>query len=60
VLSAVFGFIAILLGLWGVQSWSGDLWHFLKGIVPVSLVFAGLIAIIAGLAPKAPPSKKGS
>ena len=55
-LSAFFGVLAVLAGLWGIQTWFGDLVHFLKGIIPISLFFSGLIAIIAGLAPKAPPS----
>ena len=55
-LSAVFGLLAVLLGLWGMFTWGSDLIHFLKGIIPISLFFSGLIAIVAGLAPKAPPS----
>ena len=30
-----------------MRTWFGDLVHFLKGMVPVSLFFAGIIAIIA-------------
>ena len=63
-LSALFGLAAILLGLWGMWIWGIDLIHFLKGMIPISLFFAGLIAVIAGLSnlsPKNPPpgSKKG-
>ena len=62
-LSLFFGLLAILAGLWGMWNWSGDLIHFLKGMVPISLFFAGLIAIIAGMSSLSskppPPSKKG-
>jgi hypothetical protein len=63
-LSAIFGLGAVALGLWGMWLWSVDLIHFLKGVLPISLFFAGIIAIIAGLSnlsSKTPPgSKKGT
>ncbi len=59
-LSSLFGVLAILGGLWGMKTWFGDLVHFLKGSVPLSLLFAGIIAVIAGLSSHKPPpgSKK--
>jgi hypothetical protein len=60
-LSAIFGLGAVALGLWGMWTWSVDLIHFLKGLLPISLFFAGIIAIIAGLSslsPKTPPDSK--
>jgi hypothetical protein len=64
-LSAIFGLGAVVLGLWGMYTWGLDLIHFLKGMIPISMFFAGIIAIIAGfssLSSKRPPSgsKKGS
>ena len=64
-LSAIFGLGAVVLGLWGMWTWGTDLVHFIKGMLPISLCFAGIIAIIAGLSnlsPKNPPPgpKKGS
>ena len=55
-LSILFGCVAILLGAWGMWWWRADLAAFFRGWVPISLFFAGIIAIIAGTAPKAPPS----
>ena len=64
-LSAIFGLGAVFLGLWGMHIWGVDVINFLKGMIPISLFFAGIIAIIAGfsnLSTKRPPSgsKKGS
>jgi len=63
-LSLFFGLVAVVLGLWGSCLWTADLLHFLKGMFPISLFFAGIIAIIFGLArssSRTPPgSKKGS
>jgi hypothetical protein len=61
-LSALFGLITILLGLYGMWRWHAELLAFLKGIGPMSLVFAGIVALVAGLSRispvKAPPSSK--
>ena len=63
-LSVFFGIAAASLGLWGAWTWNVDLLHFLRGMLPVSLFFSGIIAVIFGLARssrKTPPgSKKGS
>jgi hypothetical protein len=59
--SAVFGVILSALGLWGVFRWSAELVQFLKGMFPISLVFAGVIAIVAGISSfstKTPPGAK--
>ena len=47
--SVLFGLFAIGLGLIGMFSWPGDLVHFMKGMIPISLFLAGVIAVIAGL-----------
>lgn len=46
--SIAFGVLAVLAGLYGMKIWSSETLHFLKGLLPISLFFAGLIAIIAG------------
>ena len=52
------------LGLWGMWTWNVAFLHFLKGMLPVSLFFAGIITIIFSFArssARTPPgSKKGS
>lgn len=48
-LSALLGLLTIAVGFWGLFIWRSEFVLFLKGIVPSSLVFAGLVALIAGL-----------
>lgn len=48
-LSVVIGSIVALLGVWGLINWWDDFLLLLRGSVPVMLVFAGIIAVIAGL-----------
>jgi len=43
------GIITVLIGIIGIVRWSDLLVKFLKGSVPLMLVFGGLLAIIAGL-----------
>jgi len=43
------GIITILIGIIGLVRWSRFVVEFLKGSVPLILVFGGLLAIIAGL-----------
>ena len=47
-LSVFFGLIALILGLWGLKTWPGLFVDSMKGILPVSLAFVGLVAVIAG------------
>jgi hypothetical protein len=54
-LSILFGLIAVLAGLYGMRIWFPDLIHFFKGLLPVSLFFAGIVAIIAGMSGSAKP-----
>lgn len=48
-LSIIIGGIVALLGLWGLMGWWSDFILVLRGSVPVILIFAGIIAVIAGL-----------
>jgi len=59
-LSTFFGIAAIVLGLWGVSAWTTELLSFLKGMIPISLVFAGIIALIAGLSRLNTPHPAGA
>ncbi len=47
--SVAAGLLAMILGLVGLWVWRWDFARFLKGMIPLSLFLAGLIAIIAGL-----------
>ena len=49
-LSAFFGVVAAALGFWGVWIWRHEFVQFLKGMVPISLFMAGILALIIGLA----------
>ncbi len=63
-LSFLFGLVAVLCGIWGMRVWNVELISFLRGMLPVSLFFVGILAIIIGFASFStkPPSshKKGS
>jgi len=48
-MSAFLGLGAILLGGWGVWMWRLQFFHFLQGFIPVSMVLAGLVALVIGL-----------
>lgn len=48
-LTVLMGSIAALIGVIGVVACWSDFLSFLRGILPVSLFFSGLIAIIAGI-----------
>ncbi len=43
-----FGFVSLLLGLFGVWHWHSDFLSFVRGFLPASLCLAGLIAIAVG------------
>jgi F0F1-type ATP synthase assembly protein I len=45
----VAGIITLLIGIVGIVRWSGLVIDFLKGSVPLMLLFGGLLAIIAGI-----------
>lgn len=61
--SVVFGILAVILGVVGIHRWTGDLIHFLKGMLPVALMISGFIAIVAGGSSrkrKSSPKEKGT
>ncbi len=60
-MAVIAGLISILLGVIGLRLWVGDFFIVAKGLLPVSLLFAGFVALIVGLSSKAAPSseKKG-
>jgi len=43
------GLIAVVLGVWGILSWTADFLMVLKGSVPLMVALGGLLAIIAGV-----------
>jgi len=43
------GAIAVLVGIIGLLKWWGHFTALLKGSIPMMLIFAGAIAVIAGL-----------
>jgi len=47
--SVVIGAIVVLLGLLGLMSWWGEFTVILKGMLPAMMIFAGAVAVIAGL-----------
>lgn len=49
-LSVLMGLTCSMLGLWGLWTWRLEFIFLLKALLPISLVFAGIVAIIAGLA----------
>ena len=48
-LSVVVGAVTTIVGLLLLVKWWGDLLLVLKGSVPAMLIFAGVIALIAGI-----------
>ena len=48
--SIIVGSGVTILGLFGVIVWWADIFTIVKGLIPVILVFGGVIAVIAGLA----------
>jgi len=47
--SVVIGAIVVLLGLLGLLSWWSEFTVILKGMLPAMMIFAGAVAVIAGL-----------
>ena len=48
-ISILLGLLTVALGGYGVYLWFGTLLTVLKGLLPISFVCGGIIAIIAGL-----------
>ncbi|MBF0447320.1 MAG: hypothetical protein HQL67_03880 [Magnetococcales bacterium] len=45
----IFGLVSLALGLWGVSVWWWSIVELLRGLVPLSLILLGLVAIGAGV-----------
>ena len=45
----IVGLILLVLGAWGIIEWWGDFGEFLRGFIPLMLVFVGLVGIGYGL-----------
>jgi len=43
------GLIAVVLGLWGIFGWWDSFGMVLRGIIPLAMLVAGLIAVGVGL-----------
>lgn len=48
-IAIIFGLITIVLGGYGIYAWLSDFFVFLKGLIPISLIFGGLISVLAGI-----------
>ena len=48
-ISIFLGMIAAAAGFWGVFVWWNDFLVMAKGLLPVYLFFAGLVAVVVGL-----------
>lgn len=47
--SIMFGLLAIALGLLGLSAWWWSVVEMLRGILPIALVFVGVLALAAGV-----------
>jgi hypothetical protein len=48
-MSIVLGLLSIALGVSGVWHWWGDCASVLRGLLPLSFVCGGLVAVLAGI-----------
>ena len=56
-LSAVVGLLVCALSIGGMFHWKGELLLVLKGLLPLSFLVGGLLAVIAGLSSLKPGRK---
>jgi len=47
--SIMFGLLAVALGLWGLSAWWWSVVELLRGVLPLALVFVGVLALAAGV-----------
>lgn len=47
--SIIIGFGFIAAGLWGLAVWFQDFVMVLKGIIPISVLLGGIVAVAAGV-----------
>ncbi|OEJ67293.1 magnetosome protein MamI [Magnetovibrio blakemorei] len=45
----IFGLLAISLGLWGMSVWWWSVAELLRGLIPIILVFLGVVSLAAGV-----------
>ncbi len=57
-ISVLFGLASLGAGLWGLYVWRMEFVAFLKGFLPICLVFAGAVAVIMGSAGMAQGNEK--
>jgi hypothetical protein len=58
--SVIFGLLTLALGLWGLTAWWWSVTEFLRGALPIALIFLGMIALAAGVKTVRKPSSKNS
>ncbi|CAK0744401.1 hypothetical protein CCP1ISM_10013 [Azospirillaceae bacterium] len=56
--SIMIGLLAISLGLWGLSAWWWSVVELLRGILPLVLVFVGVLALAAGVSGLRPAGKR--
>lgn len=59
-ISLLIGLLTVGAGLWGMIHWRDALVLALKGLVPVSMVLGGAVAVIAGISAIRRPPASGS
>ena len=47
--SIMFGLLTVALGLWGLSAWWWSVVELLRGILPLALVFVGVLSLAAGV-----------
>jgi hypothetical protein len=45
----MFGLLAVALGLWGLSAWWWSVVELVRGILPLALLFVGVLALAAGV-----------
>ncbi|CAK0747800.1 Magnetosome protein MamI [uncultured Gammaproteobacteria bacterium] len=58
--SIMVGLLAIALGLWGLSAWWWSVVELLRGILPLFLLFVGVLALAAGVSCLRPDGKSKS
>jgi len=48
--SIMVGLLAISLGLWGLSAWWWSVVELVRGVLPLALIFVGVLALAAGVA----------
>jgi hypothetical protein len=48
-IATLIGSVFILFGFWGILTWYHDFLAVLRGFLPISMVFGGIVAVSSGL-----------